>query len=117
MDRETNYLAVFYSDKNGPKWQKWHSYSKEEYDRQGAIGVAAVKAWEKENSDNIVYVGGPLGSTLQFCEGVIAPFVNQLTVFIVVKATSHEAATKLLQNHPHITHFPCHAVDVMPILG
>lgn len=117
MTNQTNYLGVFYSDKNGPKWKEWYSYSKEEYDRRGANGVAAVKVWEKENHECIVYVGGPLGSTLRFENGETAPFINQLTVFIVVKANSQEAAIKLLETHPHITHFPCHALEVMPILG
>lgn len=43
--------------------------------------------------------------------------VNQLTVFVVVRAPSHEAAAKLFEGHPHFTIFPCDGVEVMPLLG
>ncbi|MGE6758447.1 hypothetical protein ACQKGO_10575 [Corallococcus interemptor] len=43
--------------------------------------------------------------------------VNELTVFVVVRAPSHEAAAKLFENHPHMSIFPCDAVDVMPLLS
>ncbi len=117
MSSEQNYFAVFLSDKAGPKWKVWHDYSDEERDKNATIGVAAIKKWEEENRESIVYDGGPLGPTLRLSDGKISSIVNQLTVFIVVKAQSHEAATRLLETHPHLTHFPCHAVEVMPILG
>lgn len=117
MNEEKTYLALFHMDKNGAKWKAWHAASEEKRNQNANDGVAAVKNWEKENRESIVYVGGPLGSTLRLCDGEISSVINQLTVFIVVKALSHEAATRLLSNHPHLTHFPCHAVEVMPILG
>jgi hypothetical protein len=43
--------------------------------------------------------------------------VNELTVFVVVRAPSHEAATKMFEGRPHFTIFPCNAVDVMPLLS
>jgi len=42
---------------------------------------------------------------------------NELTVFVVVRASSHEEAAKLFEGHPHFTIFPCDAVDVMPLLS
>jgi len=36
-----------------------------------------------------------------------------MTVFVVVRAPSHEAAAKLFEGHPNFTIFPCDAVDVM----
>jgi hypothetical protein len=47
----------------------------------------------------------------------VADVVNELTVFVVVRAPSHEAAAKMFEGHPHCTIFPCDAVDVMPLLG
>jgi len=47
----------------------------------------------------------------------VVDVVNELTVFVVVRAASHEAAARLFVGHPHITLFPCDAVDVMPLLG
>ncbi|WP_206412867.1 hypothetical protein [Nitratireductor soli] len=43
--------------------------------------------------------------------------MNELTVFLVVCASLHEAAAKMLEGHPYFTIFPCEAVDVMPLLG
>jgi hypothetical protein len=42
---------------------------------------------------------------------------NELTVFVVVRASSHEGAAKMFEGHPHITILPCDAVDVMPLLS
>lgn len=47
----------------------------------------------------------------------MADVVNELTVFLVVCAPSHEAATMMFESHPHFTIFPCDGVDVMPLLG
>jgi len=61
--------------------------------------------------------GGPLGATKRASETDVVDVVNELTVFVVVRAASHEAAARLFVGHPHITLFPCDAVDVMPLLG
>jgi len=34
-----------------------------------------------------------------------------------VRAPSHAAAAAMFENHPHCTIFPCHSVEVMPLLG
>jgi hypothetical protein len=38
-------------------------------------------------------------------------------VFVVVRAPSLEAAAQMFEGHPHMSIFPCHAVEVMPLLG
>lgn len=112
------YLAVFYSDKNGPKWKAWYALTEEERKAKDAIGLPALEAWDEKHRDVIVYPGRPLGKTLQVSDdGSTGPVVNQLTAFVVVKAPSLEAATQLFVDHPHMSIFPCHAVDVMPLLG
>ena len=66
----------------------------------------------------IAYVGGPLGPTLRIDDaGAVAQAVNRLTVFVVVRADSHEAAARLFDGHPHMTIFPSDGVEVMPVLG
>jgi hypothetical protein len=47
----------------------------------------------------------------------VADVVNELTVFVVVRASSHGEAAKLFEGHPHMTILPCDAVDVMPLLS
>ena len=112
-----NYLAVFLSNKNGPRWQAWYAMSEEEQRATDEVGLAALKAWDEEHRDSIVYEGGPLGPTKRTSQDGIADVVNEMTVFVVVRASSHEAAAKMFENHPHCTIFPCHAVEVMPLLG
>jgi len=115
---ETHYLAVFTSNKTGPQWRVWYEMSDEQKARTAEAGVAAVKAWDAAHADVIVYQGGPLGPTKRTkADGGIEDVVNLLTVFMVVRADSHEAAARIFEDHPHMTIFPCDGVEVMPILS
>ena len=117
MSVKDSYLAVFTSNKSGPRWQEWYALSEEEQRARDEIGLAALAAWDEEHKDSIVYEGGPLGPTKRTSPDGIEDVVNELTVFVVVRAPSHEAAAKLFEDHPHFTIFPCDSVDVMPLLG
>jgi hypothetical protein len=48
--------------------------------------------------------------------GCDVDIANELAVFMVVRAASHEAAAKMFEGHPHFTMFPGEAVEVMPLL-
>lgn len=111
------YLAVFLSDKDGPRWRAWRAMSHEERRARNEAGLAALAAWDEAHKDSIVYAGGPLGPTRRVTRRGVARAVNEMTVFVVVRAASHEAAARLFEGHPHMTIFPCHAVEVMPLLG
>lgn len=117
MSAKDTYLAVFTGSKSSPRWQAWYAMSEEEQRAKGEAGVAAVKAWYATHKDAIVYEGAPLGATKRTSADGIADVVNDLTVFVVVRAPSHEAAAKMFENHPHFAIFPCDSVDVMPLLG
>lgn len=118
MSVETHYLAVFTSDKTGPKWRAWRAMSEAQQAETARRGVAAVAEWEEEHRDSIVFQGGPLGPTKRLDDdGAVTDVVNLLTVFMVVRADSHEAAARLLENHPHMSIFVCDGVEVMPVLG
>jgi len=115
---DARYLAVFTMDKTGPRWAAWHAMTPDQQEEKARTGVAAVKAWEAAHSDVILYVGGPLGPTKRIgADGAVADVVNLLTVFMVVRAPSHEAAARLFDGHPHMSLFPCDGVEVMPVLG
>lgn len=117
MPMTGEYLAVFHMDKQGPRYKAWYAASDEERQARDVEGLAALEAWMEAHRDDIVYVGGPLGPTKRVTDtGVISDTINQLTVFIVVRAPSHQAAAELLADNPHMTIFPCHAVEIMPIL-
>ena len=111
------YLAVFLSNKTSPRWRAWYAKSDEERRATDEEGLAALKAWDEKHRDAIVYMGGPLGPTKRTSRDGVADVVNELTVFVVVRASSHDEAAKLFEGHPHFTIFPCDAVDVMPLLG
>ena len=118
MSAETHYLAVFTSDKTGPKWRAWRAMSEAQQAETARVGVAAVAEWEEAHRDSIVFQGGPLGPTKRIGDdGAVADMVNLLTVFMVVRADSHEAAARLFENHPHMSIFVCDGVEVMPVLG
>ncbi|WP_417309022.1 hypothetical protein [Devosia sp.] len=91
--------------------------SEDEQRARDEAGLAALEEWEAHNRDAIVSGGGPLGRTMRATTDTVTDAVNQMTVFIVVRAASLEAAARLLMDHPHMTVFPCHAVEVMPVLG
>ncbi len=112
-----HYLGVFLSNKTGPRWQAWYAMSKEEQQATDEKGLAALAAWDAKHRESIVYEGGPLGPTKRTSQDGIADVVNEMTVFVVVRAPSHEAAAKLFEGHPHFTIFPCDCVEVMPLLG
>ncbi len=111
------YLAVFTSNKTSPRWRAWYAMTEEEKRATDAKGLAAVMAWDEKHKDAIVYAGGPLGPTKRTTEAGVADVVNELTVFVVVRAASHEEAAEMFEGHPHFTIFPCDGVDVMPLLG
>ena len=117
MSANGTYLAVFTSNKASPRWQAWYAMSDAERRAKDVEGLAALKAWDEKHQDSIVYMGGPLGPTKRTSREGVADVVNELTVFVVVRASSHEEAAKLFESHPHFTIFPCDAVDVMPLLG
>lgn len=117
MSTDGTYLAVFLSNKTSPRWRAWYAMSADERRAKDEAGLAALKAWDEKHRDVIVYGGGPLGKTKRTSPDGVTDVVNELTVFVVVRAPSHEAAAKLFENHPHFTIFPCDAVDVMPLLS
>jgi hypothetical protein len=117
MSTNDTYLAVFLSNKTSPRWRAWYAMSEGERRAKDEEGLAALKAWDEKHQDSIVYTGGPLGPTKRTSQDGVMDVVNEMTVFVVVRAPSHEAAAKLFDGHPHFTIFPCDAVEVMPVLG
>ena len=112
-----HYLGVFLSNKNSAKWRAWYALSEAEQRATDERGLAALAAWDEAHRDAIVYQGGPLGPTKRTSEAGVADAVNEMTVFVVVRAESHDAAARMFENHPHFTIFPCDCVEVMPLLG
>ena len=118
MSTQGHYLAVFTSDKTGPRWREWYGLTEAEKTARQTAGIAAIAAWDEAHRDVIVWQGGPLGPTKRITDaGEVADVVNLLTVYMVVRAETHEAAVRLFDGHPHMSIFVCDGVEVMPVLG
>jgi hypothetical protein len=116
MSTNDTYLAVFLGSQTSPRRNVWNAMSDHERKMKEQEGLAAWKAWSEKHQGAIVNEGGPLGKTKRVSREGVADVANELAVFIVVRASSHEAAAKMFENHPHFTIFPGEAIEVMPLL-
>jgi hypothetical protein len=116
MSTNDTYLAIFLGSKTSPNRKAWDALAEAERGAKEREGMAAWKAWAEKHQGAIVSMGGPLGKTKKVSERGIEDAGNELAVFTVVRAESHEAAAKLFENHPHFTIFPGEAVEIMPVL-
>jgi hypothetical protein len=110
------YLAVFVGSKTSAKMAAWNALSEAERKAREKEGIAAWKAWVEKHQAALAAMGGPLGKTKRVGPAGIADISNEMGAFTVVRAVSHEAATRMFENHPHFAIFPGEAVEVMPVL-
>lgn len=116
MSANDTYLAVFLGSSAGPRRTAWNALSDDQRRAREQEGMAAWGAWVEAHRESIVDHGGPLGATKRVSGSGVTDVSNDLAVYVVVRAASHEAAARLFEDHPHFTHFPGEAVEVMPIL-
>ena len=116
MSSTSTFLAVFTGSKTSARSAAWHALTQAERDAKEQQGVAAWNAWMDRHRDAIVSAGGPLGKTRLIDAQGIRDVTNALCAFTVVRASSHEAAVRMFENHPHYSIFPGDAIEVMPIL-
>jgi len=116
MSTNDTFLAVFLGSKSNPKWAAWNALSEADRRAKEQEGIAAWKAWVEKHQASLVAIGGPLGKTKKVDSSGIADIANEMGAFTVVRASSHEAAAKMFENHPHFTIFPGERVEIMPVL-
>lgn len=117
MNATNTYLAVFLGGRNTPQWTAWEALSEAERQAKGMEGIAAWKGWAEKHAAQIVEMGGPLGKTKKVSRAGIEDTANELGGFTIVRASSHEAAAKLFENHPHFTIFPGERIEIMPVMS
>ncbi|MFK4583749.1 YciI family protein [Bradyrhizobium ottawaense] len=111
------FLAVYLGGgKTGPAAEAWNALPEAERRAKEQQGMAAWGAWVEKHHDVIVEIGGPLGTTKRVGPNGVTDIANLMTGFTVVRASSHEAAAKLFEDHPHFAIFPGEAVEIMPVL-
>jgi hypothetical protein len=116
MSTNKSYLAIFLGSKTSPRAKAWYAMSENDRRTQEQKGMAAWHAWVEKHQEVIVDGGGPLGKTKRISDEGVKDVTNELGAFVVVRASSHEAAAKLFEEHPHFTIFPGESVEVMPLL-
>lgn len=110
------YLAIFTATDASRARSGWGALSQGEIAQKRAAGIAAWNDWVQRNAAALVDGGAPIGKTKRAAASGIADSANAITAYCIVRAESHEAAARLFERHPHFTHFPGEAVEIMPIL-
>ena len=108
------FLAVYLG--SASSMAKWKALDEAKRQQLEKAGIEAWQKWAKANEKAIVDDGSPLGKTKRISAQGIADTRNELAVWTVVEAESHEAAAKLFEKHPHFMIFPGDAVEVMECL-
>jgi hypothetical protein len=116
MSTSNTYLAVYIGSKSSPRRAAWDALPDTERRAKEQEGTAAWHAWVERHRAIIVDMGGPLGKTKKVSKDGTHDTSNQMGAFTLVRADSHEAATKLFVNHPHFAIFPGDSVEIMPVM-
>ncbi|MGV8930444.1 MAG: hypothetical protein ACOH1E_11890 [Brevundimonas sp.] len=116
MSANETYLAVFLGSKTSPSRVAWDALTDAERRAKEQEGMGAWNAWVETHRDAIVENGGPLGKTRRVSGEGVAEVANEMAVFMIVRAASHEAAARMFEGHPHFAIFPGDAVEVMPVM-
>ena len=82
---------------------------------QADAGMAEWMAWAEKNHDAIVDLGVPLGSGRHLEPGSTTTGSSKATGYSIVQAETLDAATKMLEGHPHF-HTPGGTIDVLEFL-
>ena len=110
------FLAVFTGSPGSVGSKKWDSMDETTKKKQTDAGMTAWGNWIKKNQKFIIETGAPLGKTKQVDPKGISDIKNQMAVYTIVQAESHEEAAKLFLEHPHFMIFPGDLVEVMECL-
>jgi hypothetical protein len=87
----------------------------EEIKAQSEILMKDMSAWMNKHKGVFVGTGMPLGKTKTVTAQGVADTRNDLNYACVIEAESHEAATAIFADNPHITMIPNSSIDVMDI--
>lgn len=108
------FMAVFIGTEKA--MSDWNTLSDAEKRSREQKGMQAWGEWAEKNQASIVDLGAPLGKTKRVGRDGISDIRNQLSVYTIVQAESHEAAAKIFLEHPHFTIFPGDSIEVMECL-
>ena len=110
------FVAVYMGTPEAMQRSGWLTMSEAQKHERQREGIAAWRRWAEENKSAIVDGGTPLGKTKKASSAGIEDIRNNIAAYAIVRASSHEAAAKLFENHPHFTIFPGDSVEIMECL-
>lgn len=73
--------------------------------------------WAMTNHGAITDQGSPLGKTLKASAEGTGSAKNSITGYVIVQAKSHEEATKMFIEHPHVKLLQGNSVEVIECLS
>jgi len=74
----------------------------------------AWQKWMSANAKNMVDKGAGVGKPKRVSSSGVADARNDIMLYEIVQADSHDAATKLFQGHPHLG-IPQATIEIMPL--
>lgn len=110
------FLAIYLGEQDSPNRIAWDKMDEPARNKRVEAGLKAWGAWNETHKAAIVADAAPLGKTKRVSSAGIADVRNNMAVYTVVQADSHEAAARMFANHPHFTIFPGDAIEVMECL-
>jgi hypothetical protein len=111
-----NFLAIYIGTASAFEKSRWNTMDEKKRKELEEAGVKAWIEWGTVNEKSIFDTGTPLGKTKRASAQGISDIKNDMTGYVIVQADSHEAATKIFENHPHFTIFPGDSVEIMECL-
>ena len=112
----TRFLAIYIGTQAALERAQWNKLDENERKALEASGVKAWEEWAMANSAAIADQGSPLGKTKRASAQGITDIKNSMTGYVIIQAESHQAATRLFENHPHFAIFPGDSVEIMECL-
>ena len=94
------------------EWKK--STSPEKMKAASEEMMGAWKKWMADHEKSLVDKGKPLGKTKRVAAKGVSDLRNDLNWYLILEAELHEAAAKMLSDHPHLR-IPEASIEVMEI--
>jgi uncharacterized protein (UPF0254 family) len=70
--------------------------------------------WMQEHKAELTGITAGIGKTKRITEGSIVDTKNEIMLYSMVEADTHDDATKIFEKHPHLK-IPGSWIDIMPI--